>query len=79
MQRLINRIIPFLLLGVAIVAFAFGIFLLAYLFLLGAIVGLVLFIITFIREKFFPSKELAKKSPKNASGRIIDSNDWKKS
>jgi len=76
MQRFLNQLIPFILFGIAIVAFAFGIILLAYLFLFGAIVGFILFLIAWIRNRFFPPKTLTRKKPK--SGRIIDSDDWKK-
>lgn len=76
MQKLVNQIIPFLLAGVAIVAFTFGIMLLAYLFLFGAAIGFVLFLISWIRQRFFAPKTPVK--PQKPSGRIIDSNDWKK-
>lgn len=76
MQRFLNQLIPFILFGIAIVAFAFGIVLLAYLFLFGAIVGFILFLISWIRHRFFPPKTLTKKP--SQSGRIIDSDDWKK-
>lgn len=75
MNRFLNQLTPFILMGVALVAFAFGIFLLAYLFLIGAAVGLVLFIISWIRHKLFPPKT---NSPPKPSGRVIDSDDWKK-
>ncbi|GEM_PF-1203862 len=77
MSRLFKQFIPFIFAGVAIVAFAFGIMLLAYLFLFGAIIGLVLFIMTRIREKFFPSKAITKKTDQS-TGRTFDANDWKK-
>jgi hypothetical protein len=79
MQRFLNQLIPFVLIGIAIVAFAFGIMLLAYLFLLGALIGLVLFIVSWIRHKFFPSKTITVRKPskKSKSGQTIDSNDWK--
>lgn len=76
MRRLINQLLPFLLLGIAIVVFAFGIMLLAYLFLFGAIIGLVLFIIAWIRNTFFPPRQPPANIQKK-TGRIIDSNDWK--
>jgi hypothetical protein len=76
MQRFLKRLIPFVLFGIALVAFSFGIILLAYLFLFGAIVGLILFMIAWIKSKLFPSKTIAK-SDKKQSGRIIDSDDWK--
>lgn len=74
MQKLLNQLIPFILIGVAIVAFAFGIMLFAYLLLFGALVGCILFIITWIRKKIFPATTPA--APKPRSGRIIDSDDW---
>lgn len=73
MQHFLNRLIPFVLLGVGLVAFAFGIIILAYLFLLGALVGMILFGINLIREKFRKPKTPVKKP----SNRIIDSDDWK--
>ena len=72
MRHLLNRLIPFLMLGIGLTAIAFGIVILAYLFLFGAIVGLILFSITWIRQKFFPNKVV--KSVKK--GRTIDSDDW---
>lgn len=76
MQRFINQLIPFLLIGVAIVAFAFGVFLMAYLFLFGALVGLALFIANWIRNKFFLPKKNLVKPAKKRTGQIIDSKDW---
>lgn len=76
MRQFIKQLVPFLLIGVAIVAFAFGIMLLAYLFLLGAIVGLTLFMIAWIKDKFSRKKKLPQKRP--PSGRVIDSDEWKK-
>lgn len=76
MKNLFAKLVPFFLIGIAIVAFSFGIVLLIYLLFLGAIVGLVLFLINFIKEKFFPQKRNT--SPTKKPGRTIDSDDWKK-
>lgn len=76
MKRLLNKIVPFIMIGMAIVALAFGIMLLAYLFVFGAILGFILFLVLWIRDKFFLSKKVIK--PKEKSGRVIDSDDWKK-
>jgi nitrate/nitrite transporter NarK len=76
MNRLFNQLIPFIMAGMAIVALAFGIMLLAYLFVFGAILGFILFLALWIRDKFFLPKKAVK--PKEKSGRIIDSDDWKK-
>lgn len=77
MKRFLNQLLPFFLAGIAIVAFAFGVMLLAYLFLFGAIVGFILFVAAWIRKKFFPPKTLVKKTT-SKQGRTIDSDDWKK-
>ncbi len=74
MKRIVNQLLPFFLIGIAIVAFAFGIMLLAYLFLFGAIIGFILFFIFWIRDKFFPAKPLPKRT--KSSGRTFDSDDW---
>jgi len=74
MQRLLSRLMPFLLAGIALVALGFGIFILAYLFLFGALVGLALFFINLFKQKFFSkSPPLVKTRP----GRTFDSDDWK--
>lgn len=78
MQRFLTQLLPFLFIGIAIVAFAFGIMLLAYLFFFGALIGLILFIISWIREKFFSSKTTNAPVKKKSSGRVIDSDDWRK-
>lgn len=78
MQKFLNQLVPYIFLGVAVVAFAFGIMLLAYLFLFGAFVGLVLFVITWIKQKFFSPKPPASLQSKTKSGRVIDSDDWRK-
>ena len=74
-MRFLNRLIPFLLAGIFLAVMAFGLVLLAYLFLIGTLVGMVLFAVSWIRERFFTPK---KKQPLQPSGRIIDSNDWRK-
>lgn len=74
MRKFISQLLPFIFIGVALVALAFGIILLAYLFFIGAIVGFVLFLISWLRAKLFPSKTI---KPKEKTGRIIDSDDWK--
>lgn len=75
MQRFLQQLVPFILIGIAIVAFAFGIMLLAYLFLFGALLGMVLFTISWLKNKFFPPK-----TPTRIvrSGRVIDSDDYRK-
>lgn len=76
MRRFLQQLVPFILIGIAIVAFAFGIMLLAYLFLFGALLGVFLYMIAWVRDKFFPPKNVVRAVKRK--GRIIDSDDWKK-
>lgn len=80
MQQLLSRLLPFLIAGVAIVAMTFGVILLAYLFVFGAIVGIVLFALNWARDNFFgkPKKTTKPNTEKKSQGRIIDSDDWRK-
>ena len=75
MQQYVRQLGPFITMGIIIVFFAFGIVILAYLFMIGAIVGLILYIISWLRNKLIPRKIPAKH--KRKSGRIIDSDDWR--
>lgn len=74
MRRLFQQLLPFVFLGIALVALAFGIFILAYLFFIGTMLGLVLFTLSWIRTKFFPPKNLPVRYRR---GRTYDSDDWK--
>ena len=73
MLNFFAKLVPFVLLGIALVALAFGLMLIAYLLVFGAIVGFVLFAISWIRERFFPSKQVTR-VPKRR-GRTIDHQD----
>lgn len=75
MPPLLKRLVPFFIFGMVLAVVFFGIILLAHLFFIGAVIGLILFIVGFIRQKFFPPKQPV--SPTAKSGRIIDVNDWK--
>lgn len=74
MKNLLSKLVPFIFLGVLLVVLVAGFILLSYLLIWGAIVGLVLFVIAWIREKLFPSKQLTQ-TEKPKSGRIIDHDD----
>ena len=69
MKNLYAKIMPFFMLGIALVAIFYGLILLAYLFIFGAIVGSILFAIAWIKARFFPSKRIS--IPKR-TGRTID-------
>lgn len=76
MRKFFQQLLPFIMLGVIIVAFAFGLMILAYIMIIGALLGAVIFMASWIREKLFPTKTITK--PQSKSGRIIDSDDWRK-
>ena len=75
-MRLINRLIPFLIAGILLAAIAFGLVLLAYLFLIGTVAGMILYAVAWVRERFFTPKKPAR--PPKTSGRVIDSDEWRK-
>ncbi|MFZ2315010.1 MAG: hypothetical protein WAW86_05050 [Gammaproteobacteria bacterium] len=77
MRRLLNQLMPFFILGVAVIVFLFGIMLLAYLFLFGALVGIIFYLFNKIRDYFYPRKNLTVPPTSHKSGRIIDSDDYK--
>ncbi len=72
MSNFFAKLVPFILFGIAIVAFAFGLILLMYLLVFGAIVGLTLYVIAWIKDKFFPSKQMTAYKRKEKQGRTID-------
>jgi hypothetical protein len=76
MQQWLKQITPFIFLGIALVVFTFGMILLSYLFIFGAAVGLLLFIVNWIKKRFFTRPSTAQ--PKRTQGRIIESDEWKK-
>lgn len=69
MKRIVNQIIPFIVLGITIVALVAGLILFSYLLVIGATVGLILFAIVWIKERFFSSK---KTTLQKRVGRTID-------
>lgn len=63
------RLIPFILFGVAIVTFFLGLVILTYILFFGALVGLALFVVMWIKDKFFPDKRMTRPAKK---GRTFD-------
>jgi len=72
MRRIFTSLIPFLFFGILVVILAAGLIIVSYLLIWGAIVGLILFLIAWIKEKLFPSKHLTRTNPSKSSGRTID-------
>ncbi len=72
-SAILDRFIPYLIMGVAI-ALAFAILIMLFhVIIWGALIGIVIFVIMFIKQKFFPSKP----SKDAKSGRIIEHDDDK--
>ena len=72
MQSLFARIIPFIFLGIMIVLLVAGVIILSYLLIAGAIIGLILFAVAWVRDRFFnhkPNSTMPKK------GRTLDHRD----
>jgi hypothetical protein len=75
MRNIINRLIPFIFLGIMIVIFVAGIILLSYLLIYGAIVGIIIYLIVWIKEQLFNKKKSPYPEQKKRSGRTIDHDD----
>ncbi|HSW93721.1 MAG TPA: hypothetical protein VLJ15_05110 [Gammaproteobacteria bacterium] len=74
MKTIFAKIVPFLFLGMMVVILVVGLVLLSWLLIFGAMVGLVLFLIAWIREKLSPTKHMTR-TRHSTSGRTIDHDD----
>ena len=74
-MQLFSRIVPFLFLGLFLVVLVLGLILFSYLLILGALVGIVLFAIAWLRDKLFARENLPQKQPPEKHGRIIEHDD----
>jgi len=78
-QRFFARLIPFIFLGIMVVLFVLGLVLFSYLLIVGAIVGVILFLITWAKEKLFPSKQMQRYQQQDENrGRTFEHDDHKK-
>ena len=77
LQKLFKSLTPFVFIGIAIVAFTIGFIVLAYLFIFGAVVGIILFFVNWLRAKLATHQQVPMPKPIHKSGRVIDSDDWK--
>lgn len=73
---LFSRILPFFIGGIIIVILIAGLVLLSYLLVLGAFVGLILFMIAWFKNKIFPSKTIVMTKPAK-EGQTFDHNEFK--
>lgn len=75
MRSIFERIIPFIFLGIMIVLIVAGFILLSYVLIFGAAIGLVLYFIAWIRDKFFKKSKNQYPEKLKKSGRTIDHDD----
>lgn len=52
MQNFLQRFMPFLMIGMAVVVVIIGIFFLSYVLIWGVLIALVLYLVTWVSEKF---------------------------
>ncbi len=76
LQNLLESVIPFLVLGIA-VALAVGLFImLSYVLVWGLVIGGILWLITFVKNYFFPKPDPII-TPRKTNGRIIEHDNTK--
>ncbi len=73
MQPVMGRLISFIFLGIMIVVLVAGVLLLSYLLILGALVGVILFLIVWIKDRLFNKKKPL--VPRKKSSHTIDHDD----
>lgn len=64
------KIMPFFGVGIFIVLFIAALVFLSYILLIGAVIGIVLFVISYIRNKFFGGKTIQKTPPHIQHGEV---------
>lgn len=75
-NNLLESLAPFLILGVSVAILIALIVFLSYVFFWGLVIGGVLWVAAFIKERFFPSQS-KQKSSQESPGRIIEHDDIK--
>lgn len=72
MQSLFGRLMPFIFVGIMVVLAVVGVILFSYLLIFGALVGLVLFAITWLRGLFSHKKTRQLQTKQHKTGQTID-------
>ena len=75
MQPVMGRLISFIFLGIMIVVLVAGVLLLSYLLILGALVGVILFLIVWIKDRLFNNNKKKPLVPRKKSSHTIDHDD----
>lgn len=75
LQLLLARVMPFLVLGLIIVLFIIGIFVFSYVLIFACLVGFILFVVAWVRDKVTGRRKMnSNQPPQKTPGRIIDQN-----
>lgn len=81
-SQFINRIIPFIVAGITLVVAVIALLILSSVILWGALIGLIIFTIAYIKNRFFPNKvtttyefNKTNRQKEAQKGRIIDYDD----
>lgn len=72
MANIFERMVPFIFLGIFIVLIVVGFVILSYLLIFGALVGMALFTIAWIKNALFPTKKMA---TRKREGIVINQDD----
>jgi len=76
MKKIVSSILPFIFLGIMIVVFLAGIVIFSYVLIFGALIGFILFLISFIKERLFGKQnENTNIQKKPKAGRTINHDD----
>ena len=80
MNKLKAKVMPYIGMGLFLILFLLGLVVFSYILIIGAIVGLILFLIAYIRSKFtrhHPHSQNDQSYKNKPQGRVIDHNDIK--
>lgn len=71
MQRFLALLLPLVVFALFFVIFIAGIVVFTYIMLFAFLLGAVVFLVAWVRDRFFPRKSIRKQNPEKP-GRIID-------
>ncbi len=77
----LGRLVPFIGMGIFIVLIIVGLIFLSYLIVIGALIGFVLFVLAYLKNRFFPNKYPTTKSQQSEDqshhGKTYDHDEFK--
>jgi hypothetical protein len=72
MKNSLHKLTPFIIFGIMIFIFIAGLVILSYILIFGALIGLVLFVAQWLRDKLISRKSSTLPTKTERKGRIID-------